>query len=63
MALHQREVLIVELALALEAAGFQEDCSHGASGGEAHPAALARSAVVLAQIGHGELEQRLFVCR
>jgi len=52
MALHQSQELIIQLTGALEAAGLEEGRRHSASGGKTHMAALASSAVVLAQIGH-----------
>ena len=58
MAAHQGQVLVIDLAGASEAAGPQIGGSHGAAGGEAHARPLAGGAVVLAEVGHRQLEQR-----
>ncbi len=57
MLLHQRQVLIVELAGAPVAARLEKGSCHGAGGGKTHPAALTVGAVVLAHEGNGQLDQ------
>jgi hypothetical protein len=57
MALHQGQELIIQLAGAPEAIRLEEGRRHRAGGGKTHPAALAGSAVVLAQVRNGQLNQ------
>ena len=52
IALHDREVLVVDLAAGPEAARPKEVHGHGAARAEAHPRAMGRGAVVLAAVGH-----------